>query len=171
MLADYFGIQLDVAAPGGQLTALPLLLGEAWPIPQRTVPLFLHNLAAVVDYSSEETCFLGIARELAWTLFGLLPPDGIADDDDNDKSIQSPMASAAAGATTEQQASAASAVAHRRLASDPGGKLYDAIRFGLLPRVTATASHSFLPPVELAVDGSMVAVVTVEALYKVFERC
>ena len=153
MLDEYFGITLNTSTCTVQ--ALPLVLGESWPIPQRMVPLFLWNLSRCVDFSNESTCFLGIAKELANTLFGTLPPHGIHLSDDG-------------GGGGGGQGGPAASTQSPEL--DAGGKMYDAVRFGLLPRVSATAKH-FLPPVELSVDGSLVPVVSVEALYKVFERC
>lgn len=47
--------------------------------------------------------------------------------------------------------------------------LHDAVRFGLLP--LAANNSKFFPPMELFSEGTLRSVVTVETLYKVFERC
>lgn len=47
--------------------------------------------------------------------------------------------------------------------------LFEAVRFGLIPAVTNT--NKFRPSLELLTDGTLRPVVSVEALYRVFERC
>jgi DNA mismatch repair protein MLH1 len=121
MLKDYFAVDLRDDAGGTLwLHGLPAPLTSAWPVRLRAVPLLLLRLAFSIDYSTEVSALLGIAREVA--LF------------------------ATAEATVDEMA------------------LREAV-------ASAVACPSFFPPASLASRDSIQAIVTVEALYKVFERC
>jgi hypothetical protein len=66
MLKDYFAIDLRGDAAGTLwLHGLPAPLTSAWPVRLRAVPLLLLRLAFSIDYSTEESALLGIAREVA----------------------------------------------------------------------------------------------------------
>jgi DNA mismatch repair protein MutL len=57
----------------------------------------------------------------------------------------------------------------QRVASGRSSTQYDAVRFGLLP--VATGGRYYFPGMDLFTNHIIRSVVTVEALYKVFERC
>ena len=78
MLDDYFSIQIaeeliSNETKEGQLVlkGLPLLLSEYQPN-YAYLPLFLYRLASKVDFSNEQRCLDGIARELA-RLYSRMP--------------------------------------------------------------------------------------------------
>lgn len=159
MLDDYFCISLQKTAATSDdlsrslrfdlfLDKMPLLLGDAWPLPHRAVPLLLWNIAGVLQRSheNEEQCLVQIAHLLSKGLFGC----GVG----------------LAAATSRRQGSAAALVC---ISSNTCGPVYDAVRFGLVPLCSNNAK--FYPSMDLFTNHVLRTVVTVEALYKVFERC
>ncbi|RNE99444.1 mismatch repair protein MLH1 [Trypanosoma rangeli] len=147
MLLEYFAIEIT---HDGYLLALPFGLNASWPPPPRVVPLFLWRLAAEVPYREDElACFTAIARHIADTLYGLRL---------HDTWLESRVAPSSSDTASGD-------------AKDENGvpSLVDAIRFALLP--CATSPKFFLPPADALIDGTLQAVVSVEELYKVFERC
>jgi DNA mismatch repair protein MLH1 len=61
MLLEYFSISIS---PEGNLLALPQLIPKYIP-PLENLPMFLLNLCVNVDWSDEQPCLGGIARQLA----------------------------------------------------------------------------------------------------------
>ncbi|RNF26138.1 mismatch repair protein MLH1 [Trypanosoma conorhini] len=148
MLLEYFAIEIT---HDGYLLALPFGLNASWPPPPRVVPLFLWRLAAEVPYREGElACFTAVARHIADTLYGLRLHDAWQEP----RPAPSPGDAASGdGADTD----------------DGVPSFVDAIRFALLP--CATSPKFFFPPADALLDGTLQAVVSVEELYKVFERC
>lgn len=122
--------------------------------------------AGVGDVESETTvevaCFTAIAQHVANTLYGhppqSSPPHRPSSPAPPDRFSPSPPPSA----TTTQSAEETGAATSQSVT-------HDAVRYGLLPCVKS--QRRFLPPASLLTDGTVRAVVSVEALYKVFERC
>ncbi|KEG12037.1 mismatch repair protein MLH1 [Trypanosoma grayi] len=143
MLQEYFAIEIT---DDGHLVALPFGLNASWPPPPRVVPLFVWRLAAEVPYDGgdEAACFTAIARHIADTLYSLRLHDAWC---------SAPVPADDAG----------------EVARDGVPSLVDAIRFGLVP--CATSMKFFAPPADALIDGTVQTVVSVEELYKVFERC
>lgn len=180
MLDEYFGITVDV--DGQHLLGLPCALGPAWRPTLRAVPLFLWLLADTVPYPQERTptspngdgtgkmaseeallqqwvgdevaCFTAIARHIADVLYGLVLPLSTSSD------TAPPTAAAAVVATT-----ATPQQGHHEVRK----ALHDLVQFTLLPAVKQR--KLFLLPASMLSDGVLLSVVTVESLYKVFERC
>ncbi|EAN92236.1 putative mismatch repair protein MLH1 [Trypanosoma cruzi] len=149
MLLEYFSIEIT---HDGYLLALPFGLNSSWPPSPRVVPLFIWRLAAEVPYREDEVaCFTAIARHIADTLYGLRLHDAWVEP----RVSPSPGVEPPGDGRGEEGGSVPS--------------LFDAIRFALLP--CATSSKLFVPPADALIDGTIQTVVSVEELYKVFERC
>lgn len=150
MLEEYFCIELTKAprshGPSSShdllLTKLPLILGDAWPIAHCRVPLLMWRLAHDVKYStSDEEQCLAEVAGVIAT--ELFERGGIEVLDAEAERL--------------------------RVSSGRGSTAYNAIRFGLLP--AATSGRHYFPGMDLFTSHVLRSVVTVEALYKVFERC
>nr|AAK29067.1 MLH1 [Trypanosoma brucei] len=125
----------------GHLIALPLSMGTSWPPPLRAVPLFIWRLAAEVPYNAGEIECF--------------------------TAIARHIAETLYG--VQLHSSWLPNVIKDGIRQDDVPPFCDAIRFGLLP--CATNSTFFVPPCDALVDGTVQAVVSVDELYKVFERC
>ncbi|KAH9597043.1 hypothetical protein LSM04_001060 [Trypanosoma melophagium] len=163
MLMEYFAIEIT---EDGHLLALPLGLNASWPPVPRVIPLFIWKLAAEVPYREDEMeCFSAIARHIADTLYGfalhdiwILPTCAVLND---------PETSTGCSASPSSPPLSSSSFVAGERESIPS--LVDAIRFGLVS--CATSVKFFIPPADILIDGSLRTVVSVEELYKVFERC
>lgn len=145
MLLEYFAIEIT---NDGLLVALPLGLNASWPPVPRVVPLFMWRLAAEVPYGEDEVaCFTAIARHIAGTLYGMRLHDAW---------VAPHLSPSPSDAATRDE-------------GDVVPPVVDAIRFGLLQ--CAASPKFFVPPADALTDGTVQVVVSVEELYKVFERC
>nr|CCC92448.1 putative mismatch repair protein MLH1 [Trypanosoma congolense IL3000] len=125
----------------GYLIALPLPMNSSWPPPPRSVPLFVWRLAVEVPYDAGE---VECFTAIARHIAETLYGSSLHDSWVDGKSVGC-------------------------AAPDDVPPLCDAIRFGLLP--CATNMSFFTPPPDLLSNGTVHSVVSVEELFKVFERC
>lgn len=117
----------------------------------------LYSLESEADGIAHEVqCFSSIARHLSDTLYGLLPPCTKANGEGE-----------AAGASPEAPASFGSPTKGER---EPQRlSMEELVQYGLLPCLKNT--QLFRLPDRCLRDGTVRSMVSVESLYKVFERC
>lgn len=185
---------------GAFLVGLPCGLNTSWLPCPRAVPLFLWLLAESVPFpttipttthvggdgginneeeeeaeaaqvAAESRCFQRIARLIADVLYGLSTLHfAISPSNSTTTTITTPLPTSGVAAPTGVNASDnSSTAAEVERAQEQRAALAKAVRFGLLP--CAKSRGLFLPPAELLSNGCVQSVVTVESLYKVFERC
>lgn len=151
MLRDYFSIDIT---DDGMISGLPLVLENHTP-DLVLLPMFLLRLGTEVDWDAEQPCLQGVARELAEFY-------SVVADPANSDTISDSTVTAAAGAAAEGGPSvdmAGEAADKRTLQWTVQHVLYPTIRVKLVP------------PRSLAGSGALVELVSLETLYKVFERC
>ncbi|KAI8611615.1 histidine kinase-like ATPase [Chytriomyces sp. MP71] len=127
----------------GMLLALPVLLREYEP-PLGKLPLFLLRLGTEVNWDEEEPCFEGICRELA-IFYACEPPPAPATQDDEKADVD-------------------------ETASAPIDYLA-AYNWSLEHVVLKACKQWYLASRDIAKGQSIVQVVDLPDLYKVFERC
>ncbi|ORC88768.1 mismatch repair protein MLH1 [Trypanosoma theileri] len=168
MLMEYFAIEIS---EDGHLLALPFGLNASWPPVPRVIPLFIWKLAAEVPYGEDEVeCFTAIAQHIANTLYGLSLHDSWMLT--NSAISSDPETTGVAGVGVVNYSASSSSTSPSPLTSGEQESVpsyIDAIRFGLVS--CATSVKFFIPPADILIDGSLRTVVSVEELYKVFERC
>lgn len=162
MLSEY--VSVEVAE--GCLRALPQLIDGYVP-PLNGLPAFIRRLAESVDWTSEQPCFEGIAKELA-RLYRL---DRVGEPADECARSADPRESVAAPSGGQD-----GAIVHVDDDSARGGSsgpLQPAcaeawtVQHVLLPAMR----RSYEPPAAHAHDGAVVQIACTEMLYKIFERC
>lgn len=136
MLLEYLSVEIF----DGQLCALPQLVDGYVP-PLNGLPAFVRRLVHEVDWTAEQPCFDGLAKQLA-TLYRV--------DEVGDTTAPAALEVADADGPTEEACSAAWAIQHM-----------------LLPAMR----RSYEPPTVHATNGAVVQVACTEQLYKIFERC
>ncbi len=144
MLLEYLSVEIF----DGQLCALPQLVDGYVP-PLNGLPAFVRRLVHNVDWTTEQPCFDGLAKQLA-TLYRV--------DEVGDSAAPAPLTDGAtvvddADTTdrpTEEACSAAWTIQHV-----------------LLPAMR----RAYEPPTVHATNGVVVQVACTEQLYKIFERC
>ena len=136
MLLEYLSVEIF----DGQLCALPQLVDGYVP-PLNGLPAFVRRLVHEVDWTAEQPCFDGLAKQLA-TLYRV--------DEVGDTAEPAALEVVDADGPTEEACSAAWAIQHV-----------------LLPAMR----RSYEPPTVHATNGAVVQVACTEQLYKIFERC
>ena len=136
MLLEYLSVEIF----DGQLCALPQLVDGYVP-PLNGLPAFVRRLVHEVDWTAEQPCFDGLAKQLA-TLYRV--------DEVGDTTEPAALDVVDADGPTEEACSAAWAIQHM-----------------LLPAMR----RSYEPPTVHATNGAVVQVACTEQLYKIFERC
>eukprot|EP00796_Vickermania_ingenoplastis_P011299 gene11299-7831_t len=120
--------------------------------------------AARAGCEEEIRCFTAIARHLANILYGCGPPAGPRGLNQFSSSASSPPSSTVPGVGAEGGRSIAPASP-----LPPQSTAEDALRFGLFPCLKN--KKLFRLPAACLTHGAIQHVVSVESLYKVFERC
>ncbi|CCW65981.1 unnamed protein product [Phytomonas sp. Hart1] len=130
------------------------------------------------EVEAEIRCFTSIARYIADILYGLMPPTDEAQAGDvSSAGLEGLEAARARGGGFPANLSHPPSPTSMGdgVKNSPEGaptslnKLSDHIRFGLFPSMRN--KKLFIPPADLLIKGDIQSVVTVETLYKVFERC
>ena len=155
MLLEYLSLEIFE----GELCALPQLVDGYVP-PLNGLPTFICRLVHDVDWTAEQPCFDGLAKQLA----ALYRVDHVG------------RASAAPGASADGGADGRDGHAEERRGdegADPAGRTEEAcsaawaIQHVLLPAMRRT----YEPPTAHCSNGAVVQVACTEQLYKIFERC
>ncbi|CCW62587.1 unnamed protein product [Phytomonas sp. EM1] len=182
------------------LRAVPLflwVLADAVPYPSPATPRSgddeypentlgkSHFLQQEREIEAEIRCFTSIARHIADILYGLVVP--VDEDSGNEGSSSCPDSAGAAVerdscvtgnpsrpcSTTSASYSSMKTQGGAQNALEGGPtpleRLGNLIRFGLFPCMRN--KKLFIPSADLLTNGDIQSVVTVETLYKVFERC
>jgi DNA mismatch repair protein MutL len=152
--------------------------------PSASYPSFLIRLAADVDYRSEASAFRDIANEIGylyaescqelvrrrWKRHHDLQLHSSLKAEPKEEQASGNLADPSAGATKSMPSLDGLT---RKIALSPEElRLADSVRYGLLPIVTGSAvGTSFFPQQDLVTNKVIQALVSVEELYKVFERC
>ena len=147
MLVEYLSIEVA----DGCLCALPQLI-EGYVPPLNGLPRFVHQLAEAVDWTTEQPCFEGLARQLA----RLYRIDRVGAD------TAEPRDGEAMDAAASEAAGAATADAVQQACSEAW-----TIQHVMLPAMR----RSYEPPNAHASSGAVVQAACTEMLYKTFERC
>lgn len=155
MLHEYFALQIIVSEGDNNavevcLAGIPELL-ESYNPPLLLLPLFLLRLARDVDWTAEQACFAGVAREMAWWY-----------EFRREKVYMSAGGGNQAGRAREEEKSGASTSSS-------------------LPPLSWTVAHIFFPLLRhrsvftpdraFSGDGTVTQIASLENLYKIFERC
>lgn len=173
MLAEYIG--LDLA--GGSLAALPnaLCVTSDAGLSLDGLPLFLVRLAVETNWSDEQLCFEGLCRVTADFAMESLLPD--VDDAELADTKQGGAAAAAVAALNaaveagdfEDVAAAAEARKKRsRTAAASPGTALEGLRW-LHEAMMRDGACQW--PAEYSRDGTVIELVSLNQLYRIFERC
>lgn len=146
MLDEYFSFGLTDM---GDLEIIPLLLPGYTPELDK-LPLFVLRLALQVDWEDEKRCFDSFLRELAY-FYSLSPPPIVADEPSAD------------GSQEEEEDVLRRREEERREAEEATKRAIEHV-------VWPTAKQYFVAP-EGMLKRDVVQVTSLEALYRVFERC
>jgi len=178
MLQEYFSMEIS----DGQLRALPNVLGVSSDsgLSFDGLPLFLVRLCAETNWNEEKPCFESVCRLFAdWAVETLLPTDEdvegfdisrletmAAEVDDVNAGVESGQfedVAAAAAAAKSRKRSRTSAVANgaQQSALDGLRWLHEAVRKDGLCQWSET----------LCRDGTVIELVSLDQLYRIFERC
>jgi DNA mismatch repair protein MLH1 len=142
MLEEYYNIQLVGEGPENfALVTVPVLL-DGHLLEPSALPMMLLRLATEVDWDQEQSCFEGIALELA-IAYAVLPEATSSLNSLNADEVDAPTEDLTRIATKTQ----------------------DIVQHSWWPAFR----HYLLPPPELS--GEITQVACLEKLYKVFERC
>ena len=165
MLLEYLSIEIF----DGELCAIPQLVDGYVP-PLNGLPAFVRRLVHDVDWTAEQPCFDGLAKQLA-ALYRVdevgKPPKAGATVDDEVLSAADDDAAAADGDEAGAAAGMAAGAVAGRLPKETACSAAWTIQHVLLP---AMRKH-YEPPTAHFSDGSIVQLASTEQLYKIFERC
>ena len=142
MLGEYVSLEIHE----GQLHAIPQLVDGYVP-PLNGLPRLVVRLVDAVDWTAEQPCFEGLAKELA----ALYRVDHVG-------------SSSSSSSSNDAQDDAEGASGLRREAACSEAWT---IQHVLLPAMR----RSYEPPTLHATNGAVVQVASTEQLYKIFERC
>ena len=161
MLLEYVSIEIT---HDGRFAALPQLIDGYVP-PLNGLPSFVRRLADEVDWTNEQPCFDGLARQLAE--FYRMDHVGRATNEVSSGSVEGGLegGEGGAGGGTEGGAEGGAEGALRR-SEGACGELWT-MQHVLLPAIR----RGYEPPSLHASNGAVVQLACTEMLYKVFERC
>ena len=151
MLEDYFSLRIQQqGSEPVTLASIPIVVDKLSP-DMSYLPRFLVQLALHVDWNAEQSCFRGVAAQLAEFYSHVGPPEPDA-------------GGSAGGSGASSQAAPSHAAA---AAAAPGSSPEWVTRHVMFP-----AMRMFLAPSQkLVTDGTVIQIASLESLYRVFERC
>mmetsp|Transcript_35630 Transcript_35630/g.65287 ORF Transcript_35630/g.65287 Transcript_35630/m.65287 type:complete len:796 (+) Transcript_35630:75-2462(+) len=170
MLWEYVSLHIQ----DGMLLALPNALNQgAEGLCYDKLPLFLLQLATGVNWMEEKACFEGLCRIVAEFCVEIALPSeedvGELDLSPDEKRARAAAAfSAAAGAGEFEDVAQAAMEAQKKRPRLGGPRPLQQLRW--LHENICQDGHAMWP-VELENDGSILDLVSLEHLYKIFERC
>lgn len=177
MLSEYLALDLS----GGFLCSLPNALGVTSDagLSYDGLPLFLLRLCAEINWSEEKACFQSLCRVTADFCVELLLPS----EEDAARVDASDASSAAGSRSTDTSAlnaaveagefedvvaAAAAAAATRKRARTVGPNALEELRW-IHEAVRRDSACQW--PAELMRDGTVLELVSLDQLYRIFERC
>lgn len=164
MLSEYFCIDISSDA---QLLSLPMPLGPSWAPCLDFVPAFLYALVNDVDYASEKSCFSGIAKIIA-----RLYRATVTRATSNSSAEGDTAESCAKGSRTETASKEADVEEdnNKRTQSVEGVDEPIENKCQALLQTLRGKAKCYLSTEDIT-GGMFHSIITVEALYRVFERC
>lgn len=169
--AELLGAYFMLGIEGGKLYSLPNALGVASDagLVLETLPLFLLRLCTDIDWADEKPCLDGLCRLVAeFAVESLLPSEGDATGcDEATRDATSALNAAVSAGQFEDVATAAIAMGRKRQRT-VGPQALQELRW-LHEAVRRDGSCQWQS--SCARDGTILELVSLDQLYRIFERC